>query len=405
MGVFVIALLCVVTAPVAGEAAELGPDDNFCARLNSLPEGEEVVLAPGEYQGACTIRRGGTADSPLVIRAADPYRPPHLVYDGQTSNVLNVRADHVVIRGLRFGPTQRNVDAIRVYSRADVTVEDCEFSGVGGIAIVANSASTRGLTVRRNVIEDSAATAMYFGCHDGVACALSGLLAERNYIHRVRAPAGEVGYGLQVKLNSSGIIRDNVIVDTKGPGIMVYGSRERATASVVERNFVMGSRTSSGIVIGGGPAMVRSNIAVSNWEAGIGLEDYGRRRLLRDIVVAHNTVYNNISGGILLPGNGLREVIIVNNAAHARLGTAALPGAHTGARISGNVDCARSPCFRNPDGRDFSPLVGSPLIGLGVMGVDAWAPRDDFFGVPRGIPPTVGAVERAAGAILLGPKP
>jgi hypothetical protein len=42
----------------------------------------------------------------------------------------------------------------------------------------------------------------------------------------VDAQEDEVGYGLQVKLNSTAVIRDNVIVDTKGPGIMVYGAGE-----------------------------------------------------------------------------------------------------------------------------------------------------------------------------------
>ena len=35
---------------------------------------------------------------------------------------------------------------------------------------------------------------------------------------------------------------------------------------------------------------MRNNIAVGNREAGIALEDHGRRGLLRGVVVAHNTV-------------------------------------------------------------------------------------------------------------------
>ena len=53
------------------------------------------------------------------------------------------------------------------------------------------------------------------------------------------------GYGIEVKLNTGGVVRDNVIIDTKGPGIMVYGARDLVTVSVVERNFTRGSRTSS----------------------------------------------------------------------------------------------------------------------------------------------------------------
>jgi hypothetical protein len=57
----------------------------------------------------------------------------------------------------------------------------------------------------------------------------------------------------------------------------VYGASDAANVSAVERNFVAGSRTSSAIVVGGGPAIVRNSVATTSVEAGIGLEDYGRR--------------------------------------------------------------------------------------------------------------------------------
>src|SRR4029450_10309943 len=100
------------------------------------------------------------------------------------------------------------------------------FIGTAALAVVANHSSLTGLTVRRNIVRDSRATAFYFGCHDGLQCELSDLLVEGNYIQRAGMHAEGVGYGLQVKLNSTGVIRDNVIVETKGPGIMVYGSRD-----------------------------------------------------------------------------------------------------------------------------------------------------------------------------------
>jgi len=44
----------------------------------------------------------------------------------------------------------------------------------------------------------------------------------------------EIGYGIQVKLNSIGIIRDDVIINTKGPGIMVYDASDLEKINVVE---------------------------------------------------------------------------------------------------------------------------------------------------------------------------
>ena len=212
------------TAPAS--AAEIGPEDSLCAAINALDAGEELALRPGDYRGPCSIRRGGRPGQPVVIRAADPAQRPRVVYGGDTSNVLNVHADHVVIRGLEIGPTRAGVDGVRIYAGAGVTVEDCVFTELGGIAVVANHTSVRDIAVRRNVVQASRATAMYFGCHDGVECVVSGLVVEGNHIRGVDARPEEVGYGVQVKLNSTGVIRDNVIAGTKGPGIMVYGAHD-----------------------------------------------------------------------------------------------------------------------------------------------------------------------------------
>ncbi|MGH8584277.1 MAG: right-handed parallel beta-helix repeat-containing protein, partial [Gammaproteobacteria bacterium] len=353
--------------PVASAARDIRPDADLCAEISALASGQELVLAPGEYQGPCAIRRGGEPGAPLVIRGADPARPPRILYDGRTTNVFEVRASHVVIRGLEFGPTQTGVDAVRLFAANDVVVEDCRFGGLGGIAVVANHASLDGLTVRRNIIRDTKATAMYFGCHNGTTCIVGRLVVEGNYIRGVTAPDPAIGYGIEVKLNSSAVIRDNVIIDTKGPGIMVFGARELARGSLIERNVVIGSRTSSGIVVGGGPAVVRNNLALLNGEAGVGLEDYQRRALLRAITVIANTVYKNAAGGITAPEGGLRDVAIINNAAHAPAGRRVLPAPQPGLEVLSNVDCTGVPCFANPDGMDFSPFPGSLLTGRGVL--------------------------------------
>jgi hypothetical protein len=317
---------------------------------------------------------------------------------------VDIKADHVTIRSLAFGPTAPGVDGIRVFARAGVTVADCEFDGLGGIAVAANHVSITGLLVLGNVISNSGSTGMYFGCHDGVECVVSELRVEDNFIQHINAADPEIGYGVQVKLNSAGVIRNNVVVDTKGPGIMVYGSRDGLRASIVERNVVMGSRTSSGILVAGGPVTVRNNVVLLNRDDGIGLEDYGGRGLLRSIIVAHNTVYKNTGTGILVPeGRPLRDVKIRSNAVQARAGTVALPGPRPEIDLMGNVDCTWAPCFVDPDRLDFSPLRGSLLSVPGSMRPGPWLPPDDLFGVPRGPLPTVGAVERRAKPIRLTP--
>ena len=397
-------LLCFVVLLIAKSslaAKEIGPQANLCAEINGLEPGETLLLRPGDYRGPCRIRRGGSAGAPITIQAQDLLDRPRIVYDRLSNNGFEIDADHVIVRGLKIGPTQRGVDGIRIRANAGVVVEDCEFTQLGGIAIAANQTSLRGLTVRRNVINNSAATAMYFGCHDGASCHITDLLVERNFIHGVDAPDPEVGYGIQVKLNSAGVIRDNVIADTKGPAIMIYGSMDAAQSSIIERNFATGSRMSSGILIGGGPARVQNNITSFNSEAGVALQDYATRGLLRNIIVVNNTSFRNSRGEFLVPASGkLSDVLLAKNAGVAAEGQRMFPNIRSGIALKQNADCTHAECFADPSVANFSPLLSSPLMSDGTLS-DVDLPRDDFLGRKRGHTVRAGALEFSAPPLKL----
>jgi hypothetical protein len=236
------------------------------------------------------------------------------------------------------------VHAVVLSGVGRVAIEDCCFDGIGGFTIV-QTMTGRDVVVRRNRIRGARATAIYFGCHDG-SCSVTGVLIEGNEIYGVTAPWRQIGYGIQVKLNSSATIRDNRIQDTKGPSIMVYGSERPELTSVIEGNTVTGSRRSSGIVVGGGPAIVRDNVAGHHAGAGITLEDYRGRGLLRAIDVRDNTVYGNRRGGIAVSAGRDVEATIAGNVVHARRGTPAVPpqGAHL--VVGPNLDCSGGTCHR-----------------------------------------------------------
>jgi len=350
------------------------------------------------------IRRGGTTERPLVIRGKRDVGRPRIVYEGQSANVLEIRADHIIVRGLVLGPTRRNVDGVRIFANYGITIEDCEFSHLGGIAIAATRTNVDGLIVRRNVVTDSAATAMYFGCHDGIECLISNLIVERNFIHRVDAIDPEIGYGIQFKLNSTGVIRDNVIVDTKGPGIMAYGSSDPNSPSLIERNFVTGSRQSSGVLIGGGPAQVRNNIVSHNFLGGVTLQDYANRGLLRKIAVVNNTVFRNDHGEFVVPSQvKLSEILFAMNAAASSEGNQVFPRRQTGLDLWQNIDCTTNTCFTDPLTLNFSPLPASPVYRVQNL-KDAGLPLDDYYGRSRKRKPIAGAVAFAAPPIKLGIK-
>lgn len=53
------------------------------------------------------------------------------------------------------------------------------------------------------------------------------------------APDPQIGGGIEVKLSSAAIIREHIVLDTKGPGVMVFGARNAANGSLVERNVTI----------------------------------------------------------------------------------------------------------------------------------------------------------------------
>ena len=312
----------------------VGVADDWHRAVDGLEPGDELALTPGTYTGGLTIARGGSRRRPIVIQSADPSRPAVLVPSPAHEFVVDVSANDVVIRGVSFAHTPRGIHAIVVHGASDVVVEDCQFDDIGGLAIV-ETMDARHITVRRNSIRRSRATAIYFGCHSG-SCSVSDILIEANRIEHVTAPWRAIGYGIQVKLNSSATIRNNVVVDTKGPPIMIYGARDSDMVTLVEGNVVAGSRRSSGIVIGGGPAIVRHNITTGNAEAGITLQDYGRRGLLRAVEVRHNTAFGNRQGGIRVT-RAVVDAAIVRNRVQAPPRTPALPDNQPGVRLIGNI--------------------------------------------------------------------
>ena len=48
------------------------PRDNLQDALDGASPGDALVLSPGTYYQDLTIRKGGTADSPVTLRAATP---------------------------------------------------------------------------------------------------------------------------------------------------------------------------------------------------------------------------------------------------------------------------------------------------------------------------------------------
>ncbi|MEW5979028.1 MAG: Ig-like domain-containing protein [Acidobacteriota bacterium] len=379
------------------------PADDWCTAVNTAAPGTEVVFAQGNYGSTCWITARGSASAPIVVRSENASQPAVFNYSGSSSNVIELRdAAFLIIRGFYFSQTQDGVDAIRLFRANDVTIEQNTFEKIGGVSIAANTYDTSNIAVRRNTFKNLYFTGVYFGCHNGADCRSTNILFEENLIDGVTTPyePGAIGYGVEVKLNSYGMIRDNTVYRTKGPGIMVYGSNQGDPASVLVGNYVEGSATEGGIVVGGGPAVVQNNVLVGNAYGGISAQNYNSRNLQQNVWIVHNTILNNADSGINVSGwsSGSGNVIAFN-AISPRSGTPALSPSAPAGTLSGNITCSSpSSCFVNgtTPPYDLWPSASSPLLNAAGSGTEAWRPTDDFMGVVRGSLPDVGAFEWTA---------
>src|SRR5262249_34450834 len=108
-------LVAFVAQAAPGHAAttqEIGPDDDWCGAARELRPGAELLLAPGESAGPCMLTHGGTPGSPIVIGAKDPADPPRIVQLWTDADALGIQVGYVTVRGLAFGPTRSDVDAV-----------------------------------------------------------------------------------------------------------------------------------------------------------------------------------------------------------------------------------------------------------------------------------------------------
>jgi parallel beta-helix repeat protein len=246
LGVGSLALVLALAATSVAETISLSPQGDWFSRLDgsSLQPGDEVVLTEGTYAHARRLVLGhrGTADKPIIIRAADNQRVVFKRPDAE-QNTLNLEGcQYLTLRGLEItgGST-----AIRIgndgsgQTSSDVVLEELHIHHIGGVAITCNNPGSeyRRMTFRRNHIHHTAdhGEAFYLGANDAKATFADSVI-ENNYIHHLNGPEVSQGDGIEIKLGSfNNRIVGNIIHDTKYPGITVYGTRKG------DRNVIVGN--------------------------------------------------------------------------------------------------------------------------------------------------------------------
>lgn len=416
--ILVVWLLC---API-GQAAtyELHPavadqDEEFERIANTLTPGDELILHGGTYSqaGRRALTIQGTADQPIIIRAADEEEPvlTRPAEDiNKRNNVEFVDCCYVVVRGLRFEGGNSGVRFIRGHH---VTIEDCEISHTGNNALTMNSGDCDAFVIRNNHIHhtglsDAGPTegeGMYIGCHDG-SCITTNTLVEGNYIHHLRGTSIGGSDGIEIKYRShDNVIRSNVIHDTNlarpYPGIFVYGGGEGV--NIVEGNRIWNAGEGIQVV---SDAIVRNNVIFDCTVSGITAAPHAAVPLMRNVRIINNTIVNHPIG-VRIRWSSAGNMVFSNNAVYCAgltaIDTAGIDshpfsanyvsGRLAGASIDGNRfhnGGEGSNVFACPDDHDYRLKPGSILLGRADPD---YVPRLDCNGAIREPPFDVGAYE------------
>ena len=386
----------------------IGPGDDLFGRLSDLAPGDEVVVHAGVYTtpGFYAVTWAGTADRPIVVRAADGERP---VIEGTPSqNVINLDGSYFSLSGFEITGGSHGV---RLGNADHATLEGLVLHGLGDVGISCNrpAMACRALTLRRNEIYDTGADGtgegMYLGCNDA-ECSFSDSVIAENFVHDL---GGSQGDGIEVKTGASGVtVRDNVIVRSGYPAITMYGFSGDGARNVVERNLVWGTGDNGIQVVG--QIVVRNNIVLGAGQNGI--QSKASQGLYpHDVDIVHNTIV--ASGAACLKTNdwaGQTGQLIAANALYCPGGTALdVNGGAPAAVITGNIGLgAANPTAGLTAGQSVAadlgdpahaavyPPAGSALINAGAAGDSV---TDDFNGLPRSDGhPDVGAYERSGAA-------
>jgi hypothetical protein len=420
--------------PPAAAAAiyQLTPDDDWFVVLNGdrLRPGDEVVLANGVYRDARRLVMGhrGTAEQPIVIRAAERGRAVLHRPDARQNTINMVGAQYLILRGLEITGGSTGIRLMKSDSHPCkfVTIEEMHIHHVGGPAVTANSPGNayEGLAFRRNHIHHTSGhgEGFYLGTNNNPDGSTAGYMfnsvVEGNYIHDLNGPHVSQGDGIEIKDGSyNNIVCDNVIHDTNYPGVIVYGTDGNAP-NLVQRNVIWNSGDHG--IQAAAEAIIRNNLVFNNRADGIHSHAH-QSALVGGLRIVHNTVVSHRPGAAairisLSPQQRLAgPLVIANNAVYAPADGFALrvpPRADAGATVivAGNVGSGATEGLPahvdrgiwNPAGqlaRDlddhYFPRRGSSLIG--AANPQSVVP-DDFNGTPRRTSRDVGAYVYGDGA-------
>ncbi len=370
--------------------AQKTPEENGSAlrsQVGDLQAGDRLVIHAGTYvvNSRFGIWSPGTEAAPVTIEGAEGELVV-ITRDNNSQNTVNVDGgSYLTLKNLEItgGDT-----GLKIYGFDHLYVCNCHIHHTDESAITANSDDTSFLYLVDNHIHhvEGNGEGFYLGANNGK------YITHHTYVvgNHVHDTAGSQGDGIEIKTGSYAcVVSDNLIEDTRYPGILVYGNGGNAERNIIERNIIL--RSAEGGIQVAADAIVRNNLIIDCDDACIVSQSH-QGASPEDLTIVHNTLINS--------GRGLRvsdwdgpNIVAANNAIYSGSGRE-ISGSTSAALLSGNVFAATLAAWVGVslDGvqRDATPAPGSVLRGAGDA---AHVTRYDLHDMERTGPVDAGAVD------------
>ena len=321
--------------PAQAAVHKLGPGDDWFALLHGggLKPGDEVVLAAGTYSDRRRLEMNhrGIRGNLITIRAAEGAKVVLKRPDARQNTINMNGCQYLVLRGIEITGGDA---AIRIAKQGEhmakfILLEGLHIHHIGGVAVTANNEGNtyEKLVFRGNHIHHTGGhgEGFYLGCNNAKDGSTPGYvfdsIVEGNYIHDLKDGTVSQGDGVEIKDGSyANIVRDNVIHDTKYPGVIVYGTDGKAP-NIIERNVIWNTGDSG--IQAAADAVIRDNVIFDFGGDGIHCRTHQSAEP-GDLSIQNNTIVSRGRGGntairTALPEGGKYDgpVTVSNNALYA----------------------------------------------------------------------------------------
>jgi parallel beta-helix repeat protein len=294
-------LVSAAVRPSAGVSCTV-PVDAVCptiqAAINQAAAGNTISVNSGVYFEKLVFPAGGSAGSPLTLRASSGHHP---IVDGTGvpgSNVIlidgtSAAKNYIVVQGFEL--------------RNNLGVNDGS-----GVRILG---SGTGIEIRDNEIHNVTGNhAMGITVYGTNPAAIADLVIEGNLIHDCEPAQSEA---LTLNGNIDGFeITDNIVRDVNSIGIDCIGGETdiQPNSSLVCRNGLIRGNTviranadyeggfAGGIYVDGGRDIIIENNVVTESDLGIEIGAENAGLLTENVKVRNNIVYRNEKAGIVFGG-------------------------------------------------------------------------------------------------------